>query len=123
MGQAIDVCVRCGEYAPTSDEDVCQDCYEKEKPMHPLTLAKLYDDAHDAVSAAQAKGCAPRDIVAVWPNVLGMLRRVPGQRYHRSPPNGREDPPTETELEALAYALKVHRKRCEDAVARLEAKP
>lgn len=28
MGQAIDKCSRCGSIGPTSDEDVCGECYQ-----------------------------------------------------------------------------------------------
>lgn len=81
-------------------------------------LARLYGEAHDAVTAADAQGVCPKDIVRTWPNVLGFLRRVPGQPYFRATPNGRDDTPTLTELEVFRDALRIHRDRALRAIER-----
>jgi hypothetical protein len=57
-----------------------------------------------------------RDIEATWPNVLGFLRRVPGQKYDRSPPAGTPaDEPTQVELVAFRDAMRIHIARLERA--------
>ncbi len=80
--------------------------------VDPRSLAARYYEADDACTAARAAGVLPADIEATWPNMLGFLRRVPGQPLHHPAPNGREDDaPTAAELVAFYDALKIHRRR------------
>lgn len=84
-------------------------------------IAAAYDAAHDACTAAMDRGVLPRDIADTWPNVRGFLERIPGQRYHRPGPNGREDPPSDREIKAAIAALKIHARRADDAIALADA--
>jgi hypothetical protein len=91
------------------------------KISDPHEIAALYGRAHDSCTAALAAGVLPRDIEATWPNVLGFLRRIPGQPYHRPPPcredgTRPDDRPTGPEMAAFAIALKIHKRRADAAM-------
>jgi len=84
----------------------------------PEQLREAYERAHEACTAARSAGVLPRDIEQTWPNVLGALRRVPGQPYHRPPPAPRvDDTPPPADQRALYDAINIHRARAERALA------
>lgn len=84
----------------------------------PHVIAQLYAFAYDACTAALAD--LPRDIREAWPNVADMMRRIPGQPYHRS---GYGDPPDARAIAAFADALRMHRARADAAIATREGRP
>lgn len=90
----------------------------KSKVPTPAELARLYDAGHDALTAALDAGCLPADLQNKWPNLLGTLRRVEGQPYHRPGLNGREDPLTDDEKRVLAWEFRKAAQRAEEALKR-----
>lgn len=88
----------------------------KSKVPTPAELARLYDAGHDALTEALDAGCLPADLQNKWPNLLGTLRRVEGQPYHRPGLNGREDPLTDDEKRVLAWEFRKAAQRAEEAL-------
>ncbi|GMV18599.1 MAG: hypothetical protein AMXMBFR56_68230 [Polyangiaceae bacterium] len=90
----------------------------KSKVPTPTDLARLYGAGHDALTAALDAGCLPSDLQNKWPNLLGTLRRVEGQPYHRPGLNGREDPLTDDEKRVLAWEFRKAAQQAEEALAK-----
>lgn len=89
---------------------------KRSKVPTPTELARLYGAGHDALTAALDAGCLPADLQNKWPNLLGTLRRVEGQPYHRPGLNGREDPLTDEEKRVLAWEFRKAAQRAEAAL-------
>lgn len=85
--------------------------------LYPSDLALLYDGVHDLALVAKERGVCPVDILQGWSNVLGFLRRVPGQPYHRPACNGRDDTPTKQEFLAAYSTLRLYGKRLRRVLA------
>lgn len=82
---------------------------------------QLYDEAYAAYTQCAVIGRVPKDLKATWPNVLGMLRRILGQKYYREPPKGSpSDVPSAKELAAFRDALRTHAARLRRVVAEWE---
>lgn len=84
--------------------------------LYPADLLLLYDTADQLVNECKRRGCLPKDIEATWPNVLGFMRRIPGQEHYRAAPNGVDDCPTRQEIIVFRDALMIHATRCRRAL-------
>lgn len=89
--------------------------------IYPSDFALAYDAAHDLALVARERGVMPRDIEATWPNVLGFLRRIPGQPYYRPAPNDADDVPTRDECIVFYDALVLTGRRLRTALVRKAA--
>lgn len=65
-------------------------------------LADLWDELAGLYSEAEQLGVLPSELRQQYPNARGFLVRISGQRYHRPPPGGGDDTPSEREMAGWA---------------------